>query len=125
MDVNNKILNTSNNSDVYKYETQNKINKEKINTVYNKDNNNNNNNNSNNLSISKESLDKLVTEVNHKFKLFNKELSYKIHEETKRISVEIKDSETGKVIKEIPSEESLDLSAKIKEMAGLLIDEKS
>ena len=124
MDVNNKVLNTSNNSDVYKYETQNKISKEKINTAYNIENNNNNNG-GNNLSISKESLDKLVTEVNHKFKLFNKELSYKIHEETKRISVEIKDSETGKVIKEIPSEESLDLSAKIKEMAGLLIDEKS
>ncbi len=124
MDVNNKILSTSNNTDAFKYENQtNKnINKERINAIYNKEDNNKN---GNTLSISKESLDKLVTEVNHKFKLFNKELSYNIHEETNRISVAIKDAETGEVIKEIPSEESLDLSARIKEMVGLLIDEKS
>ena len=66
-----------------------------------------------------------MTEVNHKFKLANKEFSYDIHEKTNRVTVKIKDSETGKIIKEIPSEESLDLAAKIMEMAGLLIDEKS
>ncbi len=76
-------------------------------------------------SVSKETLDKLVTEVNNKYKLANKEFSYDIHEKTNRVTVKIKDSETGEVIKEIPSEKSLDLAAKIMEMAGLLIDEKS
>lgn len=117
----------------------NNINKTLNNDIYTYEGNKSNSNAKHNLNvdvktekrsnkeytISEESLDKLVNEVNHKFKLFNKELSYKIHEETNRISVEIKDSETGEVIKEIPSEESLDLSAKIKEMAGLLIDEIS
>lgn len=72
-----------------------------------------------------EKLDKLIKDVNKKFKLIDREFSYEIHEKTQRYIVAVKDADTGKLIKEIPSKESLDLFAKILETAGLLIDEKS
>lgn len=72
-----------------------------------------------------ERIDKLLNQVNEKFKVFNRELKYDIHEKTNRYIVTVKDSETGDVIKEIPSEESLDLFAKMLEMAGIIVDEKS
>lgn len=127
MEINAKFSNISN-IDIEKQNVNNKEkikNQDMINNVYaNKDIEKNNSTVKEN-SISKETLDKLVTEVNHKYKLANKEFSYDIHEKTNRVTVKIKDSETGEVLKEIPSEESLDLAAKIMEMAGLLIDEKS
>lgn len=129
MDVNNKISNIGNNNNISDVLNSNlkknnvSIEKPKV------ENNTNIQDNKNNLidknSITKESLDKLITEVNDKFKLVNKEFSYDIHEKTNRVTVKIKDSETGDIIKEIPSEESLDLAAKIMEMVGLLVDEKS
>ena len=123
MEVNNIInsnISITNTNDTLKSSNQYKLNNDKYETQENKSNNYQENN-----TINKENFDKLITEVNHKFKLANKEFSYDIHEKTNRVTVKIKDSETGKIIKEIPSEESLDLAAKIMEMAGLLIDEKS
>lgn len=125
MDVNNKVSNILNNNIV---DISNKtIRKDNITNIEKTNNSieNKNSISSEKSSISKQTLDKLISEVNHKFKLTNKEFSYDIHEKTNRITVKIKDAETGDIIKEIPSEESLDLAAKIKEMAGLLVDEKS
>ena len=120
MDVNNIINSNISINNTFKSINQYKVNSDKYENEQNKTNNYQESN-----KINRESLDKLITDVNHKFKLSNKEFSYDIHEKTNRVTVKIKDSETGKIIKEIPSEESLDLAAKIKEMAGLLIDEKS
>lgn len=128
MDVNNKISNISNVniSDISNSNLKNSnINSEKANIEDKNIAQDNKKVSMAKNTISKETLDKLITEVNHKFKLVNKEFSYDIHEKTNRITVKIKDSETGDILKEIPSEESLDLAAKIKEMAGLLVDEKS
>lgn len=131
MEVNNVInsnISITNTNDTLKSSNQYKLNNDKYETQENKINSykeTKSNNYQESNTINKENLDKLITEVNHKFKLANKEFSYDIHEKTNRVTVKIKDSETGKIIKEIPSEESLDLAAKIMEMAGLLIDEKS
>lgn len=131
MEVNNIInsnMSITNANDTLKSSNQYKLNNDKYETQENKINSykeTKSNNYQESNTINKENLDKLITEVNHKFKLANKEFSYDIHEKTNRVTVKIKDSETGKIIKEIPSEESLDLAAKIMEMAGLLIDEKS
>lgn len=79
----------------------------------------------NNGSSYDKKLEKLVDDINKKGKLIDKAFSYKLHEKTGRYIVSIKEAESGKVITEIPSEESLDLFAKILETAGLLIDKKS
>lgn len=71
-----------------------------------------------------ESLDKAVQMANKKIAHTNRAFSYSIHEKTKQVMVKVTDSETGEVIREIPSEKSLDLFAKLQELAGILIDEK-
>lgn len=46
------------------------------------------------------------------------------HEATHRITIKIKDKDTDKVIKEIPSEKALEMLEKAWELAGILVDEK-
>lgn len=47
-----------------------------------------------------------------------------IHEKTKQLMVKVLNKETGEVIREIPKEKTLDMVAKMMEMAGILIDER-
>lgn len=54
----------------------------------------------------------------------NSEAVYGIHEGTNRVTIKIVDKNTKKVIKELPPEKTLDMIARVWEMAGILIDEK-
>ena len=65
---------------------------------------------------------KAVEEVNKK--AVNSEAIFGIHEATNRVTIKIIDKDTGKVIKEIPPEKTLDMIAKVWELAGLMVDEK-
>ena len=56
--------------------------------------------------------------------IFNRRLEFKVDEDTHRIVVKVIDTETDKVIKEIPPEQIIELAAKIQEMVGLLVDEE-
>ena len=49
---------------------------------------------------------------------------FQYHEETNRVSIKVIDKDTEEVIREIPSEEALELIQKMWEMAGILVDEK-
>lgn len=65
-----------------------------------------------------------IANENLKSMMIRKEFSYRIHEETNRVIVDVKNSETGEIIREIPSEDDLDMIAKMQELAGIFIDEK-
>lgn len=54
----------------------------------------------------------------------NSEAVYGIHEGTNRVTIKIVDKDTKKVIKELPPEKTLDMIARVWEMAGILVDEK-
>lgn len=134
MEVNNKVVNMMNTT-TNSHMSQTKVAKtqvvESANKISEKDKNkkiqsseNKKDSNYQGNQASKETLDRVIEEANDKYRLFNKEFSYDIHEKTNRVIVKIRDSQTDEIIKEIPSEESLDLAAKIKEMVGLLVDEK-
>jgi flagellar protein FlaG len=56
--------------------------------------------------------------------LFNRRLDFQVDKDTQRIIVKVIDTETDKVIKEIPPEQLVQLAAKIQEMVGLLVDEE-
>jgi len=73
-------------------------------------------------SPSAERVKKAVEEINKK--MMNSEAQFGIHEATNRITIKIVDKETKKVIKELPPEKTLDMIAKVWEMAGILVDEK-
>ena len=71
---------------------------------------------------SKEQLHKAVEELNRK--MANSEAVFGIHEGTNRVTIKIVDKDTKEVIKELPPEKTLDMIAKVWEIAGLLVDEK-
>ena len=71
---------------------------------------------------SKEQMKDAVSQMNKKME--NSEAIFGIHEGTNRVTIKIVDKDTKKVIKELPPEKTLDMIAKVWEMAGLLVDEK-
>jgi len=71
-----------------------------------------------------EELIPALEKLNKTAPIFDFRFHFLIHEETKRIMVQIIDQETGEVLNEIPPEKVLDLVARIQELVGLLVDEK-
>lgn len=71
-----------------------------------------------------EQLKKAIAEMNKKINNSNEEAVFGVHEDTNRIMIKIMDKDTKEVIKEFPPEKTLDMIAKIWEMAGILVDEK-
>ena len=65
---------------------------------------------------------KAVDEINKK--AHNSEAVFGLHEATNRVTIKIVDKDTKKVLKEYPPEKTLDMIAKVWEMAGLLVDQK-
>lgn len=51
-------------------------------------------------------------------------IKFTLHEELNEYFVQVVNSETNEVVKEIPPKKILDISAKLQEMIGLLVDEK-
>lgn len=71
-----------------------------------------------------EQLRKAIAEMNKKINNSNEEAVFGVHEDTNRIMIKIMDKDTKEVIKEFPPEKTLDMIARIWEMAGILVDEK-
>lgn len=71
---------------------------------------------------SQEAMKKMVDQLNKKMN--NSEAIFGIHEGTNRVTIKIIDKETKETIKEYPPEKTLDMIAKVWEMAGILVDEK-
>ena len=67
---------------------------------------------------------KSVEEINKKAAKQNVEAQLGIHEATNRVTIKIVDKETHEVIREVPPEKTLDMIAKLWEVAGLMVDEK-
>lgn len=67
-------------------------------------------------------IKKAVEEINKKAK--NSEAVFGIHENTNRVTIKIVDKQTKEVIKEFPPDKTLDMIARVWEMAGLMVDEK-
>lgn len=70
----------------------------------------------------KDELIHAVEEMNHVIDLVNKDLKFKLHEETERIMVKVLDRDSGEILKEIPPEELLDMLVSLKEAVGIFID---
>lgn len=66
----------------------------------------------------KKAVEQLNKNLSHSSAIFG------IHEKTNRLTIKIVDKETKEVIKELPPEKTLDMIAKVWEIAGILVDEK-
>ncbi|WP_448374395.1 flagellar protein FlaG [Fervidobacterium sp.] len=69
------------------------------------------------IDLLKENLEKLK-------KIFRGEAEFKIDRETNVVVIKIKDPDTGEVIRQIPPELALKLSKNIRELLGVLMDER-
>ena len=72
----------------------------------------------------KEDLKEKIDDMNDIMETLDEKLSFELHDKTETIMTQIIDIKTKEVIKEMPPEEMLDLSARIHEMVGLIIDEE-
>lgn len=66
----------------------------------------------------KKAVEQLNKNLGHSSAIFG------IHEATNRVTIKIVDKDTKEVIKELPPEKTLDMIAKVWELAGILVDEK-
>ncbi|MCR5719534.1 MAG: flagellar protein FlaG [Lachnospiraceae bacterium] len=73
-----------------------------------------------------EQIKKAVEQMNKSMNknMTNSEAVFGIHEGTNRVTIKIIDRDTKEVIKELPPEKTLDMIAKVWEMAGILVDER-
>lgn len=69
-----------------------------------------------------EKIRKAVEQLNKNMP--HSEAVFGIHEKTNRVTIKIVDKDTKEVIKEFPPEKTLDMIAKVWELAGILVDEK-
>ena len=72
----------------------------------------------------KQKVEAISSAMNHFVQLMNADLQFSVHEKTGRVMVKLVDESTQEVLKEIPSEEFLDMVAKIQEYVGMMIDKK-
>ena len=69
-------------------------------------------------------LKKAVDDINKRAVDGQSEAVFGINDKTNRNTINIIDKKTKEVIKEFPPEKTLDMIAKVWEMAGLMVDEK-
>ena len=72
--------------------------------------------------VSNEQLKKAIEQFNKR--VGNSEAIFGVHEDTQGVTIKIVDKDTKEVLKELPPEKTLDMIAKVWEMAGILVDEK-
>ena len=72
---------------------------------------------------SESTVKQAVSDINKKINP-NTIARYGYHEETNRVTIKIVDKDSDKVIKEFPAEETLDMIAKVWELAGVFLDER-
>ena len=70
-------------------------------------------------------LAELAADVQQNLKLMhNVDLQFSVHKASGQIMVVVREESTGKVIREIPPKEVLNLAAKFDELAGMLFNKK-
>ncbi len=89
----------------------------------NADNSQNSDARQDNPQASMDQLKKAVEKINGA-QMEDSEAVFGFHEETNRVTIKIVDKKTKEVIKELPPEKTLDMIAKVWEMAGLFVNEQ-
>ena len=79
----------------------------------------------NGRDITDSAIARYISSVNEMLGPSNFRLNFGIHEATEMITVQVIDTETDEVIREIPPESRLDTMARIQEFVGLLFDQSS
>jgi len=75
--------------------------------------------------IDKKLLEKIVDKLSQQFRGKNTSLNFSIDDKTKSLVVKVIDSDSEKVIRQIPPEEVLAIRARIQELLGAIFDKEA
>jgi len=76
------------------------------------------------IDLSKEKVEKMIEGLNEFLKPTQTSLKFQFHDKLNEFYVEIIDSETKEVVKEIPPKKLLDMYASMMERLGIFVDHK-
>lgn len=66
-----------------------------------------------------------VKEINQVIRSFSRNLEFTVDEATRKTIVKVVDTDTGEVIRQIPSEETLTIARALDQLQGLIIRQKA
>jgi uncharacterized FlaG/YvyC family protein len=72
----------------------------------------------------REELEARVAEEAKRFEQLDQSLTFRLHEEAQQLMVQVVDRNSGKVLRETPPKEFLDLTVRLREMVGFFLDEQ-
>ena len=72
--------------------------------------------------LSPAQIDGVVKELNEAMKLINTSISFSVDKPTGKTVIKVMDSDTKKVIRQIPSEEMMRVAERITQLLGVLFD---
>ena len=81
-------------------------------------------NQSNEQELPKDKLQQAVNSINEFFEINHSELKFIFHEGLEEYFVQLVNSETEEVVREIPSKKLLDIYYEMQKLIGMMVDEK-
>lgn len=75
------------------------------------------------IKLTKENVGDLVDVLNSAARSVNQRVNFRFHEKTNRIIMQVVDSQTKEVIREIPPKEMIRLLEHMHELIGMFVDE--
>lgn len=75
-------------------------------------------------AMDRRELETRVEKANSEMSSMNQDLRFSVHEKSGEMFVQVVDSRSGKVLRQSPPKEFLDLSVRLHEMVGLFLDAK-
>lgn len=74
---------------------------------------------------STEQLQEAIKSINRTLKGVNQDLEFSIDSDTRRTILKVVDQQTGEVIRQLPSEEALEIAKALDRLQGLLLSDKA
>lgn len=72
--------------------------------------------------VPQQQLDAIVSELNEALAVINSKVSFSVDPRTKKVVIKVTDGQTQEVLRQIPPEVMLRVSARINELLGVLFD---
>ena len=79
---------------------------------------------SNNKKIDASQIDKAVADINKAMQSHSQDLRFSVDTDSKRVVVKIIDQQTNQVLRQIPTEEALEISKSLDKLKGVLIKQE-
>ncbi|PKM33662.1 MAG: flagellar biosynthesis protein FlaG [Gammaproteobacteria bacterium HGW-Gammaproteobacteria-12] len=77
------------------------------------------------VAMPREQLDSVVASMQSAMQSIRRDINFQVDDSTGRVVVKVVDGSSGEVVRQIPSEEALELAARLEDMRSLLFREEA